>query len=94
MLKGKHTTYERGLAELGLLSLEERREDLCLNFGKKCVKSDKLKHMFPKNKKPHQMGKRHEEVFKVQHANTGRLQKSPIIYMQNLLNVDEMKNRD
>ena len=94
ILKGKHTTYERGLAELGLLSLEERREDLCLNFAKKCVKSDKLKHMFPKNEKSHQMGTRNGEVFKVQHANTGRLQKSPIIYMQNLLNDDEMKNRD
>ena len=58
------------------------------------LKSDKLKHMFPKNDKSHNMGTRNEEVFKVQHANTGRLKKSPIIYMQNLLNDDEMKNRD
>ena len=94
MLKGKYTDYKKGLAELGLLSLEERREHLCLNFAKKCVKSDKLKHMFPKNDKSHNMGTRNEEVFKVQHANTGRLKKSPIIYMQNLLNDDEMKNRD
>ena len=93
ILKGKHTTNKRGLAEIGLLSLEERREHLCLNFAKKCLKSDKLKHMFPKNEKSHQMGRRNEEVLKVEHANTGRFQKSPMIYMQNLLNDDEMQNR-
>ena len=45
--------------------------------------------MFPRNDKSHVMGTRKEEAFKVQHATTGRLKKSPIIYMQNLLNQQE-----
>jgi hypothetical protein len=55
ILKGKHTTYERGL-ELCLLSLTGKREHLCLNLAKTCINSEKLKHMFPKNEKSHQNG--------------------------------------
>ena len=86
MLKENYPGYKKGLAQLGLDSLEDRRRDLCLNFARKCLKNEKMKHMFPKNSKSHAMGTRHEEQFQVQFANTGRLQKSPIIYMQNLLN--------
>ena len=31
----------------------------------------------------------YNEIYKVEHANTGRFQDSAIIYMQNLLNEDE-----
>ena len=86
MLKDNYSGYKKGLAQLGLDSLEDRRRDLCLNFARKCLKNEKMKHMFPKNSKSHAMGTRHEEQFQVQFANTGRLQKSPHIYMQNLLN--------
>ena len=86
MLKENYSGYKKGLAQLGLDSLEDRRRELCLNFAKKCLKTEKLKHMFPKNSKLHAMGTRHEEQFQVQFANTGRLQKSPLVYMQNLLN--------
>ena len=72
--------------------MKSRRETLCLNFAKKCVKDDKLKHMFPKNMKSHDMSKRNEETLVVQFANTGLLQKSPLIYMQKLLNEDELNN--
>ena len=48
--------------------------------------------MFPKNLTKHDMNTRKNDKFKVQYANTGRLQKSPIIYMQNLLNQEEDKN--
>jgi hypothetical protein len=50
--------------------------------------------MFPKSDKGHNMNTRKEEFYKVQHANTGRFQKSAIIYMQKLLNDDLQKNRD
>ena len=43
-------------------------------------------HMFPKNEKIHNMQTRNAEMFEVQHANTERLRKSSIIYMQHLLN--------
>ena len=51
ILQEKFQGYKKGLAQLGLQTLEERRKQLCLDFAKKCVKSDKLKHMFPKNNK-------------------------------------------
>jgi hypothetical protein len=86
ILREKYTGYNQGLAKLGLESLEIRRENLCLNFANKCIKSERLKHMFPLNQ--HNVNKRNKETYEVQFANTGRLQKSPIIYMQKLLNVN------
>ena len=38
------------------------------------------------NNKTHPMNTRFPELYEVNHANTGRLQDSPFIYMQNLLN--------
>ena len=77
------------LAKLGLESLFARRETLCLNFALKCVKNEKTKHMFPMNKKQHDMETRQEEKFNVQFANTNRLKNSPIIHMQKLWNENE-----
>ena len=37
------------------------------------------------------MNTTNEDVYQVQHANTGRLQDSAIIYMQKLLNEDQKK---
>ena len=42
--------------------------------------------MFPKFNKLHAMLTRKSEKFQVQFANTERLKRSPIIYMQKLLN--------
>ena len=44
--------------------------------------------MFPENAKQHEMKTRKIDKFKVQLALTKRLQKSPITYMQKLLNED------
>ena len=86
ILQENYSSYKQGLAQLNIESLASRREQLCLNFAQKCVKSEKLKHMFPLNEKSHEMKTRHEGQYKVQFANTERFQKSSIIYMQNLLN--------
>jgi hypothetical protein len=91
ILQDEYKGYQNGLAQLGIEDLKSRREYLCLEFAKKCVKSKKLQHMFPKTKKEHKMNTRNEDVYLVQHANTGRLQDSAIIYMQKLLNVDLKK---
>ena len=88
ILKEKYSNYQNALAQIGIESLESRREDLCLNFARKCVKNKKLVHMFPENPKPHGMNTRHEERYEVQFANKDRLNNSPIIYMQNLLNLN------
>ena len=81
--------YKKGLTTLNLETLEERRENLCLRFARKCVRNEKTKSMFPLNIKEHKMKTRNFEKYEVQHANTDRLRKSAIIYMQNLLNKNE-----
>ena len=91
ILQDKYRTYKQGLAQLNLETLVDRRENLCLNFALKCVKHEKLRHMFPINYKTHGMETRTEERFEVQFAKTGRLQKSPIIFMQKLLNENAKK---
>ena len=85
----KYVSYKRSLAQLGLETLSDRRETLCLNFALKCTKHEKLSHMFPLNQKNHDMETRHEEKYKVQFAHTNRLKNSPLIYMQKLLNQNE-----
>ena len=64
-----------------------------LKFCKEIHKSDKLQHMFPKNINSHDMNTRKEDKYDVQFPNTERLQISPIIYMQKLLNMDDLKNQ-
>ena len=82
--------YEEALMQANLKSLKTRREELCKNFAEKCIKSDNLraKSLFPEKDKIHQMATRNEENFKVNHANTGRLMKSSIPYMQRILNLE------
>ena len=62
-----------------MLSLNQRREQLCLQFAHKCLKNPKTKTMFPENSKIHPMNTRKQEKFMVQHANTERLKNSAII---------------
>jgi hypothetical protein len=42
--------------------------------------------MFPENAKYHKMAKIKQEIFEFQFANTRRLRKSSMIYMQGILN--------
>ena len=49
-----------------------------------------MKRMFPLNENLD--NKRKKEIYFVQHANTERLRKSSIIYMQNLLNKYQKDN--
>ena len=91
ILGHNYNSYQNALNKMDLQTLEERRESLCLNFARKCVQNEQLKKMFPLNNRTYEMNTRHKEKYKVQFANTGRLRKSPIIYMQNLLNIDTEK---
>ena len=91
ILGKEYNNYNSALNRLNLLSLEERRKQLCINFATKCTKNDKLKNMFPLNEHKHRMKTRHKEKFKVFKAKTERLKKSAIIYMQNLLNSKDIK---
>ena len=88
ILGDKYISYEQALQKLELENLHDRRKYLGLSFAKKCCKNPKTSDMFPRNSRIHNMDTRKPEEFKVQHANTDRLLKSSIIYMQNLLNDD------
>ena len=78
--------YGNALSEVNLDYLKIRRQDLCLKFAVKCIKSEKTQNMFPKREKEHAMKARNEEKYHVQHAKTSRLKNSAIPYMQRLLN--------
>ena len=91
ILGDKYVGYKKSLLKLEMESLKERREELCLKFALKCVKNPKTKKMFPQNIKVHSMETRKPEKYEVHHANTERFRKSAIIYMQTLLNENELK---
>ena len=86
ILQEAYKSYENALMMLDLENLDERRERLCLQFAKKCLGNGKMKDLFPPNQKTHPMLTRFNEIYEVNNAHTGRLQNSPIIYMQKLLN--------
>ena len=86
ILGRKYLNYSQALKDTNLQSLKIRREELCLKFARKCLKSEKTKHMFPVRNSEHEMKKRDEEKFFVQHAKTERLRKSALPFMQRLLN--------
>ena len=60
--------------------------------GKKCLKMNKTKDMFPLNPNTQQDNLRFTENYMVQHATTGRLLDSAIPQMQRALNVDAAKS--
>ena len=86
ILKDRYSTYSKALKDLRMDSLEKRREKLCLNSAKKCLKNEKMKQLFPLNSSSHSMSKRKKAKYKVNHARSERYKRSPVIYMQNLLN--------
>ena len=84
ILKEGYDNYEDALTLCSLSTLADRRQLLCLRFAKKCVKEPKTTDMFPKNVPVYNT--RYPEEFYVTPANTNRLAKSAIPYMQRLLN--------
>ncbi len=74
-------------------SLDERREQLILKFAKKCLNNDNYSKLFPLNKLKHGMCMRYPLKYSVKRANTERLKRSSIPYMQNLLNTDDRKRK-
>ena len=85
ILKESYVSYKQALAELNLESLSHRRERLCLNFAKKCLKHEKTRDMFPLKKKA-EYDFRDKEVFEVQHAT-----QSAIPQLQRALNKEAAK---
>ena len=86
IFRENYTDYESALKKAKLQNLDDRRISLCLKFAKNCVKNTNTKHMFPLRENHTEAETRFPEVYQVEHANTERFRKSPIIFMQNLLN--------
>ena len=93
ILGKSYTTYKDGLEYLNLYTLDRRRENLCINFAKKCLKTDKVKKLFPLENSMHKMTTRNKQKFKIFKQNTKRYQKSSIPYMRKLLN-NEYKKKE
>ena len=68
-------------------SLETRREKLNLTFAKKCLKIERMKHLFPLNSKNLKMKIRDSLKQEVIKAKKERYKKSSVISMQKLLNL-------
>ena len=88
ILKRKYESYNQSLHVLDLPTLDNRRNTLCLNFAKRCILNRKLSHLFPMNDKSKRYDIRRKQKYKIQFANTDRYRKSPVIYMQRLLNAE------
>ena len=91
ILQSLYSDYEEALSLLGLETLFQRREKLCLTFAKKCVNHPKASSMFPLNKTPNYALRKHEK-YVVQSARTSRLHFSAIPQMQRALNHDNLNN--
>ena len=86
ILREQYTTYLEALELTGIETLKARRAKLCLNFAKKCVKSDKTSDIFPLNVTT--VNTRRPEKYHVIHARTDRLANSAVPYMTRLLNAN------
>ena len=86
ILKEDYISYSHALRFTGLPTLENRRTHLCLQFAKKCVRSEATKDMFPLSQ--HTRMTRQSEKYHVPFARTDRLKNSAIPYMARLLNAE------
>lgn len=57
ILGDRYLSYEEALEQLGLETLERRRDKMCLKFSKQCLKLDKMRGLFPRRKSDHLMKK-------------------------------------
>ena len=93
ILKEDFDCYENALKIADIESLEDRREVMALKFAKRCLNNDNYSKLFPLNKFKHGMMMRNPMKYAVKRANTERLKRSSIPYMQNLLNMDNKKRK-
>ena len=86
VLGQKYENYEDALLKLNLISLNSRRQNLCLKFAQYGLRNHTLTDLLRKNKKNHNMETRKFEKHHTDFSNTARYGRSTIPYMQTLLN--------
>ena len=69
---------------------------MCKKFAENCVNNsnERVKNIFQVREKNHPMNMRNEEIYVVKNANTERLMKSSIPYMQRMLNYEDRKRKE
>ena len=79
--------------EAGLITLRERRVQLCDRFARKLASSDAFEHLFPKKvaRSSRRSGKT-EEIYLEKKARCNRLMNSPLFYFRRRLNGKIGKN--
>ena len=86
VLAYKYESYEEACNTLKLETLSNRREELCLNFGLKCVNSEKHRGLFPKNETPENNNRNDRLTYHVPFTHKQRYARSSVPYITNLLN--------
>ena len=85
MVNNEPLSYENALNELGLKSLEQRREILTSKFAIQTMKNDKHKDIF-QEKENHERNLRNKPRVKELKCNTKRYYDSTVPYMSRMLN--------
>ena len=81
-----YTNYENSLKYLNIQSLKDRFKTLTLKMARQIKNHPKFEHFFKPNEKIHKMKLRKSKVLHENIFFTERYKKSPILYMQRLLN--------
>ena len=84
ILEDKYKSYEQACSFLEVTTLKQRRIDLCLKFALKILQNEKFSDFFKPNNNFNNI--REQEKFHVPFAHTSRYQKSPKVFLTNLLN--------
>ena len=91
MLVSCYENYETALKTLKLDTLEKRRELLMIKYGKKCLKLEQTKDLFPVQQLTHNMNTRNSKRYKEHRSNTERYRMSTVPYLQRILNSETKK---
>ena len=92
ILGDSYRSYKSALQKLEMETLESRRKEICLTFGKKALKSEKFNHWFSPNEESEPLNRTRCDKTKTFHklksvqCRTQRYEKSTIPYLTNLLN--------
>ena len=85
-----HTTYEEALGHFNISTLQKRRETLCLKFALKAYKNPKFSKWFPRNEYNINTRSQKRPLLPIR-TRTTRYGKSPIPYLNNILNTHLME---
>ena len=93
VLKNHYSTYEEGLEKLNLDTLSDRREKISLKFAQDGVKFETFTDLLKKKENILQCETRYKNEYEIQFANTERLKKSSVIFLQKLMNQNAAESK-